>query len=586
MNKNAPAKTSPQRIDWLITLLPFALIVLLSLLFFLLPQQSNGALTGIREFLCSEFSVYYLLIGLGIFLLSFYIAFSPIGSIVLGAPEEKPQYSFFAWGAMMFTAGLAADILFYSFCEWIFYAEDAHVLSLGSAQDWASTYTLFHWGPIPWGFYLVLASAFGFMQHVRKRSRQRYSEACRPLLGKHTDGLPGRCIDLLAVFALLAGTATTFSVATPLLSEAIRALLPVSVSERSLTLMILFVTCVIYSISVMRGMQGVSLLAKACTYLFYGLLLYVLLFGGECRYILETGFSALGRLVQNFFTMATYTDPQRETGFVQSWTVFYWAYWMVWCVAAPFFIGTISRGRTIRQTILGGYVFGLGSTLVSFIVLGNYALGLQMLGRLDVLSLYHEAENLYVTIVGILQTLPCAGLVLIVLILAMIAFYATSFDSIALVAAQYSYRELREDEEPHAMMKGFWSVLLILLPMALVFSDSSMANLQSVSIIAAFPIGLVMLLIVGSFLKDARRYLAAPQDETEEDNVFGRESCREAHMIEEEDFAAAKSSIRSPLRHHVGTRQPSCREAHMIEKDFTDEEIDAIICQWEKNYGE
>ena len=95
-----------------------------------------------------------------------------------------------------------------------------------------------------------------------------------------------------------------------------------------------------------------------------------------------------------------------------------------------------------------------------------------------------------------------------------------------------------------------------------------------------------MLLIVGSFLKDARRYLAAPQDETEEDNVFGRESCREAHMIEEEDFAAAKSSIRSPLRHHVGTRQPSCREAHMIEKDFTDEEIDAIICQWEKNYGE
>ncbi len=637
MNKNAEGRGQRQgetkRIDWLITLLPFALILLLSLLFFLLPQQSNRILTEIRGFLCSEFSVYYLVIGLGIFLLSFYIAFSPLGSIVLGAMDEKPKYSFFAWGSMMFTAGLAADILFYSFCEWLFYAEDPHVLSLGSAQDWAGTYSLFHWGPIPWGFYLVLAVAFGFMQHVRQRSRQRYSEACRPLLGKHTDGLPGRCIDLLAVFALLAGTATTFSVATPLLSEAIRALLPISLSERSLTLLILLVTCVLYSISVMRGMQGVSLLAKACTYLFYGLLLYVLFFGGECRYILETGFASLGRLVQNFFTMATYTDPQRETGFVQSWTVFYWAYWMVWCVAAPFFIGTISRGRTIRQTILGGYVFGLGSTLVSFIVLGNYAMGLQMLGKLDVLSLYHTAGNLYVTIVKILETLPLAGLVLVVLILAMIAFYATSFDSIALVAAQYSYRELRDDEEPHAFMKGFWSVLLILLPMALVFSDSSMANLQSVSIIAAFPIGIVMLLITGSFLKDARQYLngdvhpvdtpssGAPDSQAIANPTRYQPSCREAHG-EEEDFADAKSSIRSdssrtgssrgtclqqathpegessdryevclmqtsslPLRHSM-QNQPEEKPTEHAPGDFTDEEIDAIICQWEKNYGE
>ncbi len=122
---------------------------------------------------------------------------------------------------MMFTAGLAADILFYSLCEWMLYAGEPHISDMGSVQDWASVYPLFHWGPIPWSFYIILAVAFGFMLHVRKRNRQKYSEACRPVLGKRVDGALGRIIDLTAVFALLAGTATTFSLATPLLSMAL-----------------------------------------------------------------------------------------------------------------------------------------------------------------------------------------------------------------------------------------------------------------------------------------------------------------------------------------------------------------------------
>ena len=104
------------RIDWMITLVPFALIVVLALLFFLLPDASNAVLGSIRTFLGDSFGLYYLLIGLGTAVMSLYIALSRYGRIVLGAPDEKPKYSFFQWGAMMFTAGLAADILFYSFC--------------------------------------------------------------------------------------------------------------------------------------------------------------------------------------------------------------------------------------------------------------------------------------------------------------------------------------------------------------------------------------------------------------------------------------------------------------------------------------
>lgn len=178
-----------KKIDWIITLVPLAIIVALCILFFALPEQSNAILSQVRFFFGDTFGIYYLIIGLGIFLISIFIAGSKYGDIVLGEPDEKPKYSFFSWGCMMFTCGLAADILFYSFSEWIMYATNPHIKELGSIQEWAGVFPLFHWSFIPWAFYLVLAVAFGFMLHVRKRNRQKYSEACRPVLGKHTDGL-------------------------------------------------------------------------------------------------------------------------------------------------------------------------------------------------------------------------------------------------------------------------------------------------------------------------------------------------------------------------------------------------------------
>ena len=516
MDKQHCSKRHGQ-IDWMITLVPLCIVVALCILFFFAPEQSNQVLSQIRFFFGDTFGTYYLVIGLGVFLLSLYIAGSRYGDIVLGKPNEKPKYSFFSWGAMMFTCGLAADILFYSFSEWFMYANDPHIAEMGSVQDWAGVYPIFHWSLIPWGFYLVLAVAFGFMLHVRKRSRQKYSEACRAVLGKKTDGIWGRIIDLLAVFALLAGTATTFSVATPLMTSIINELFHVQLNRTAVTILILIITCAIYTYSLLHGFKGISFLANGCIYLFFGLIAFVFLFGGETRYILETGFSSLGRMVQNFFELATYTDPNRTSNFPQNWTIYYWAYWMVWCVAAPFFIGSISRGRTVRQVICGGYVFGVGSTLVSFIVLGNYSMGLQLSGAADFMTQYQQTGDAYSLITSIIRTMPCAPVVLAVVLITMIAFYATSFDSIALTASCYSYHELKENEQPHKGIQLLWCILLILLPIALVFAESSMSNLQSVSIVAAFPIGIVIVMITWSFLKDAKAYLQELKQQKNQD---------------------------------------------------------------------
>lgn len=499
--------TNKKKIDWMITLVPLAIVIGLSILFFFLPEQSNLILSQVRFFFGDTFGTYYLIIGLGILVLSIFIAGSKYGNIVLGEPNEKPQYSFFVWGSMMFTCGLAADILFYSFSEWVMYATDPHLAELGSIQEWAGVFPLFHWSFIPWAFYLVLAVAFGFMLHVRKRKRQKYSEACRPLLGKYTDGILGRIIDLLAVFALLAGTATTFSVATPLMASIVGELFHIEINRTMITIIILLLTCFVYTYSLLHGFRGISILAKACIYMFFGLLLYVLFFGGEARYIIDTGVESFGRMIQNFIGLATFTDPNRTTSFPQNWTIYYWAYWMVWCVAAPFFIGSISKGRTIRQTIIGGYVFGVGSTLTSFIILGNYSMGLQTSNVADFLKEYNETGELYGVIINIIKTFPSSGFVMVLILVTMIAFYATSFDSIALTASCYSYHKLEEGEQPHKIIQLIWCILLIVLPIALVFSESSMNNLQSVSIVAAFPIGAVIVMIAISFMKDAKAYI-------------------------------------------------------------------------------
>lgn len=504
INKNEVKKN---QIDWMITLVPLAIVVALCFVFFFLPEQSNVILSKVRFFFGDTFGVYYLVIGLGIFIVSIYIAMSKYGNIVLGGKDEKPKYSFFAWGSMMFTCGLAADILFYSFSEWIYYGTDPHVTSMGTLQEWAGVYPLFHWSFIPWGFYLVLAVAFGFMLHVRKRDRQKYSEACRPLLGKHTDGIPGKIIDLLAVFALLAGTATTFSVATPLMASIINELFGIEMSRTLITIIILLATCAVYTFSLLHGFKGISRLANICIFLFFGLIIFVVLFGGETRYIIETGVESFGRMIQNFIGLSTFSDPMRESSFPQNWTIYYWAYWMVWCVAAPFFIGSISKGRTIRQTILGGYVFGVGSTIVSFIGLGNYSMGQQVSGKADFIAQYLETGDMYGTIIEMIKAMPCATLILVVVLVTMMLFYATSFDSIALTASCYSYHRLEDGKSPHKLIQLMWCILLILLPIALVFAESSMNNLQSVSIVAAFPIALVLVLIIISFMKDAKKYM-------------------------------------------------------------------------------
>lgn len=495
-----------KRIDWTTMLIPFAIVVALMALFMIAPDQSKTTVDTLRGFFGDTIGLYYPLLALGSVICALYIAMKPgYGDIRLG-DSAKPAYSNFKWGTMIFTSTMAADIMFYSLIEWALYGGEQHVRDLGGTEMWAETFTLFHWGPLAWGFYVILAVCFGFMMHVRKRDRQRFSEACRPLLGDKVDGFIGKLIDVIAIFAVVCATATTFSLATPLLTKAMGTIFGFEVAT-TVTILVLLLICTIYTVTVLFGVKGISKLASICSYLFFAILLYFLFLGGETRYIIENGFQSLGNMIQNFIGLSTYMDPSRTNGFAQNWTVYYWAYWLVWCVATPFFIALISKGRTLKNVVYGTFGWGLAGTYMSFIILGGYGIAQQMKHGVDAIGYIGNGGEMYEAILMIFDTLPLPALALMLLVITMIAFYSTTLDGITYVTSSYSYKQISADEEPSRKIRAFWSIMLILLPIALLFAENSLYSLQGVTIIAAFPIGILLILIVWSFFKDCSKWL-------------------------------------------------------------------------------
>ena len=219
--------------------------------------------------------------------------------------------------------------------------ENPHISDMGSVQDWASVYPLFHWGPIPWSFYIILAVAFGFMLHVRKRNRQKYSEACRPVLGKRVDGALGRIIDLTAVFALLAGTATTFFSGNAPFIHGFKPCNGIPETP-AFTIAILIAICIVYTMAVYFGMKGVARLASSCVGLFRPLSLFFLWRRGNALYRRNRSY-LFGKPEPEFHSSGNLDRRPAHLLLSTELDYFYWAYWMVWCVATPFLSAASAR---------------------------------------------------------------------------------------------------------------------------------------------------------------------------------------------------------------------------------------------------
>lgn len=500
-----------KELQFSIMVVPFAIIVGLSFFFFTHPTETNQFFDAINPFFSDKMGIVYLSVNLFVFIFSFYLAFSKYGKIKLGNKDEKPRFSFWEYGAMMFCSGLSGSIIYYSFTEWIYYMNEPFIQSFDNpnnlfinSYNMAQAHSFFFWSN--YWLYLVLAVCFGFMMHTRKITKQKFSESLRPLLKNKVDGFIGKTIDVFSVIAIIAAVTCSLCLSPPIITNCLHRLF--NVPDNNITTIIVLLTIfVIYSISLYNGLNGIKNLSSICVYIFFVFLIYVFLFGGEMQFILESSFQQLGTLFDNLIPLFTYVDPTKKLDFAQNYNVFYNAYWMTWAIAVPFFIGIISKGRTIKQTILEGYLFAIPGTFVSFFIIPNSFIAKQIKGTLDLLGQYSVNKNMYETVGIAINSLPLAPVALILISISMILFCATSYDSISLTCSCYSYKNLAEGQSPSKFVKQFWATLLVLLPVAITFSNASYSNIQNLAVIAGFPATIIVVLVIISTMIDFNKYL-------------------------------------------------------------------------------
>ena len=266
-------------------------IVVIPLVFF--PKEGAEWIASAKILMTDKLGFMYLGLGLASFFFMIYIIFSDIGQIKLGEPDEKPEFSTASWAAMLFCGGIGASIMYWGCIEWAYYYLDPPFqLAPGSEEAirWAATYGIFHWGPIAWSIYLVPALPIAYFFYVRKQPALKVSSALMPVIGEaRSNGWTGKLVDILFIFGLLGGGATTLGLAAPLITEGIHHLFGIP-RDTLVQVLVLLACTVLFGYSAYMGMEkGIKVLSNINFWGAMGLLAFILL-AGPTIFMLETGF--------------------------------------------------------------------------------------------------------------------------------------------------------------------------------------------------------------------------------------------------------------------------------------------------------
>jgi BCCT family betaine/carnitine transporter len=494
-------KPSDSGVDWFVLLGGTAFLVLIVAPIVVAPERSSVFIDQAFKFLTTQFGVYYIIAACAIFLFLLAVALGRHGNHYLGPADKPPKHSGFSWAAMLFCTGIGSSLIYWGAVEWAFYY-NAPPFGIEpqseSAILWASSYGMFNWGPVAWGFYCLPAVAFCCSYHLHGIPVLRLSAACRGILGDLADQWPGRLIDLMFLVGLLATAATGLAFGTSLVSSAFTRLTGMEDGFAMQAVIISLATSLI-AYSVYRGLEkGIKVLSVINIILAMILVLFVLIVG-PTRFILEMGVASVGIVVQNFFRMITWSDPLEQSNFVESWTIFYWAWWLALGPFVGMFVAKISRGRTLRQVIFGMLGWGSLGCAVFFIVLGNYALHLELN---HVLEVVHQTttESPSAAIASIIEILPMGQFWLAFLAVIGIIFAATTYDSAAYALAAGTTLQLPSDEDPSRKLRVYWAVLLGILPLTLLYVGG-LTSVQTASIVASVPLLPIYFLMAWSIVR-------------------------------------------------------------------------------------
>ncbi len=319
------------------------------------PAHLGNVADALSSWITEYFGWWYILSVTGFLVFVIILLLSPWARIRLGKDDERPEWPTWSWFSMLFTAGMGIGLVFYGVAEPIFHFTDPPV-GEGGTQEAATTamnLTFFHWGVHPWAIYIVLGLSLGYFS-FRHDLPLRPASAFYPLIGEGVHGAVGHAIDILAVFGTLFGLATSLGLGATQINAGLTQMFGVASGPTVQVLIIAAITAVAVA-SVLAGLDaGIRRLSVLNMYLAIALAAFVFIVG-PTLFILEFMVQSAGYYVQNLpsTSLQMFTFSEAGDEWFQSWTLFYWGWWISWSPFVGLFIARISRGRTIRQFILG-----------------------------------------------------------------------------------------------------------------------------------------------------------------------------------------------------------------------------------------
>ena len=486
------------------------IILLVSVPLVLDPVGGAELMQQSYKFIATNFGWLYLLGGIAALLLVLWLAFGRFGPVTLGSAGEKPEFSTYSWVAMLFCAGVGAGLMYWSAIEWAYYYQSppfGAVPQSAEAARWASSYGIFHWGIIAWAFYCLPTLAIAYPFYAERVPVLKYSVACHYWLKGREESPLARSMDFLFMIALIGGAASSLGFSTPLIAALLSRLTGVEVSF-GLEMVVVGICVVAFAASVFLGLEkGIKRLSNINMAAALLLLAFVLI-AGPTLFIIKTSLNSIGVVAQNFLAMSSWTDPFTESGFVEDWTIFYWAWWIAYGPFVGLFVTRISRGRTIRQVVLGMLLYGTLGGALFYMVLGNFSLGLQLSGELDVLAVMAEADGNRAIVAGFDQ-LPLAELAIALFCFVSIVFSATTYDSASYTLASSASHHLHPSEDPPRWHRTFWAVALAILPVTLMYIGGIKVA-QTAVLVVSLPILLTGVLSAWCLVKSLQQDHGGP----------------------------------------------------------------------------
>jgi glycine betaine transporter len=428
-----------------------------------------------------------------------FLAVSPYGRIRLGQDDDRPEFRTVSWIAMMFSAGMGIGLMFFGVAEPISHlaapplgqAKPNTEEAAASAMEW----TYFHWALHPWALYAIVGLALGYFC-FRRGMPNLISSVFYPLLGERVNGPIGKGIDILAIFATMFGSATSLGLGALQINSGLNFVWDVEATT-GLAVVIILVLTALFVVSAISGVdRGVQWLSNFNMLVAVGLLAFILVVGPTV-YILGTLVSATGDYLGGLVSRSFQTGVFGGSEWLGSWTIFYWVWWMSWTPFVGTFLARISKGRTIREFVVGVLLIPSGVSFVWFAILGGSAINMQLTGEANLVDTVGKPE---VSLFTLLEQFPLSSLTSVVVIILVAVFFVSGADAASIVMGMLTCRGILE---PPRAIVAFWGAAMGGVAITLLLAGG-LDTLQQAAIVAGAPFALVMIGIAVSFLKALR----------------------------------------------------------------------------------